>query len=157
LAPPAEGRDRSDRPGLVYRTNVAGLDETGYQERLAEQRASDRRRTFTNLGPHRDDLRFTRGGRDLRSYGSQGEQRTALLAMLLAERVWISERAGRPPLLLLDDVMSELDDSRRRALVSLLGRGGQTIVTTTDLHYFTSEELDTMGVVDLGIYSGSEC
>lgn len=149
LAPAEEGRERRDRPGLVYRTNAAGLDEAAYEERLAEQRSADRRRTFTNLGPHRDDLRFTRGGRDLRSYGSQGEQRTALLALLLAERAWVSERAGHPPLLLLDDVMSELDDKRRRALVALLSAGGQTIVTTTDLHYFTSEELATMKVVDI--------
>lgn len=150
LAPAPQGRERQDRPGLVYRTNVTGMDEPTYQQRLAEQRAADRRRTFTNLGPHRDDLRFTRGGRDLRGYGSQGEQRTALLALLLAERSCIAERAGHPPLLLLDDVMSELDDRRRRALVGLLRRRGQTVVTTTDLHYFTSEELATMTVVEIG-------
>lgn len=150
LAPTAEGRERQERPGLLYRTNVAGLDESVFGERLADQRVADRRRTFTHLGPHRDDLRFTLGGRDLRHYGSQGEQRTALLALLLAERAWISERTnGRPPLLLLDDVMSELDHRRRRALVSVLQREGQTVVTTTDLHYFTSEELATMTVVEL--------
>ncbi|MHB1344202.1 MAG: DNA replication/repair protein RecF [Thermoleophilia bacterium] len=150
LAPAPDGRERQERPGLVYRTNVAGLSEFEYRERLAESRAADRRRTFTHLGPHRDDLRFTLGGRDLRSYGSQGEHRTALLALLLAERAWISEREGRPPLLLLDDVMSELDDSRRRALVALLRGEGQAVVTTTDLHYFTSEELATMTVIEIG-------
>lgn len=149
LAPAPSGRERLDRPGLLYRTNVAGLGEAEYRERLASQRDADRRRTFTHVGPHRDDLRFTRGGRDLRDYGSQGEQRTALLALLLAERAWITERTARPPLLLLDDVMSELDDGRRRALVAVLRAEGQTVVTTTDLHYFTSEELATMVVVEI--------
>lgn len=135
------------KPGLIYRTNVADLDEPAYRHGLAEQRESDRKRTFTNLGPHRDDLRFVNDGRDLRSYGSQGEQRTAHLALLLAERGWATERTGRPPLLLLDDVMSELDEGRRRALMSLLRGGGQVVITTTDLHYFTQEELDGLRVV----------
>ncbi len=134
---------------LLYRTNVAALDEPSYRERLNDQRFADRRRTFTNLGPHRDDVRFTLGGRDLREYGSQGEQRTALLALVLAERSWVFETSGREQLLLLDDVMSELDDGRRRSLVALLSRDGQVVVTTTDLHYFTSEELCTMEVVEL--------
>jgi len=143
--------------GLRYRTNVADLDEGTYRELLAEQRVADYRRTFTNLGPHRDDVRFTLGGRDLRAFGSQGEQRTALLALVLAERSWVLESTGRTQLLLLDDVMSELDDRRRRSLVALLNREGQAVVTSTDLHYFTSEELCTMEVVELlgaGEHSG---
>ncbi|HZK49919.1 MAG TPA: DNA replication and repair protein RecF [Thermoleophilia bacterium] len=142
-------------PALVYRTNASDLDETGYRERLAEQRESDRRRTFTNLGPHRDDVRFTYQNRDLRSFGSQGEQRTALLALLLAERVWTAERTGSAPLLLLDDVMSELDEPRRRALIALLGEGGQVVITTTDLHHFGAEELLPMTVVPLGPPGGA--
>lgn len=146
LAPPRE----ESRPGLVYRTNVSELDETAYRQKLADQRDSDRRRTFTNLGPHRDDVRFTYQGRDLRSFGSQGEQRTALLALLLAERSWAAERTGRAPLLLLDDVMSELDEPRRRALMALLREGGQVVIATTDLHHFTAEELASATLVRLG-------
>ena len=71
-------------------------------------------------GPHRDDLASRLGGRELRAYGSQGQQRLALLALLLAEREAIAEQRGAPPLMLLDDVMSELDGIRRRALVELL-------------------------------------
>ena len=145
LAAPRE----AGRAALVYRTNAADLDEPAYRERLAQQRESDRRRTFTNLGPHRDDVRFTYEGRDLRSFGSQGEQRTALLALLLAERGWTAERTGRAPLLLLDDVMSELDEPRRRALVALLREGGQVVIATTDLHYFEADELASMTVVRL--------
>jgi DNA replication and repair protein RecF len=136
---------------LSYRTNVADCDEPAYRERLAAHRATDRQRTFTHAGPHRDDVRFLLEGRDLRDYGSQGEQRTAVLALLLAERAWQAhEGGGAVPMLLLDDVMSELDAVRRRALMGLLAGGGQTVLTTTDLHYFTPEELTGLTVVELG-------
>lgn len=135
---------------LSYRTNVADCDEPAYRERLAAHRATDRQRTFTHSGPHRDDVRFLLDGRDLRDYGSQGEQRTAVLALLLAERAWQAQEGGVVPMLLLDDVMSELDAARRRALMGLLVGGGQTVLTTTDLHYFTSEELAGLTVVELG-------
>jgi len=135
---------------LSYRTNVADCDEPAYRERLAAHRATDRQRTFTHSGPHRDDVRFLLDGRDLRDYGSQGEQRTAVLALLLAERAWQAQEGGVVPMLLLDDVMSELDAIRRRALMGLLAGGGQTVLTTTDLHYFTPEELERLTVVELG-------
>lgn len=135
---------------LAYRTNVADCDEPAYRERLAQERPNDRRRTFTHAGPHRDDVRFLLAGRDLRDYGSQGEQRTAILALVLAERTWRAQEGGAIPLLLLDDVMSELDESRRRALMSMLSGEGQAVLTTTDLHYFTAEELSRMTVVELG-------
>jgi hypothetical protein len=81
---------------------------------------ADLERGFTTHGPHRDELAFTREGRLLRSYGSQGQQRLALLALLLAERDAIAAVRGAPPLMLLDDVMSELDAGRRAQLVALL-------------------------------------
>jgi DNA replication and repair protein RecF len=105
-------------------------------------------RTYTHLGPHRDDLRLLRCGLDMRECASQGEQRTALLALVLAE--WeelLNGPAG--PLLLLDDVMSELDESRRRRLIAFTRRGGQTVVTTTDLRYFSEHELEQATIVDL--------
>jgi DNA replication and repair protein RecF len=71
------------------------------------------------------------GDRELRAFGSQGEQRTAVLALVLAEAELLAERRGSPPLLLLDDVLSELDRSRRAALLELLPPGGQAIVTAT--------------------------
>lgn len=134
---------------LVYRTNVADLDEESYRARLAGSREADKQRTYTHLGPHRDDLRLTRAGLDMRDHASQGEQRTALLALVLAE--WEQLLAGpAQPLLLLDDVMSELDISRRRRLVTFARRGGQTLITTTDLRYFAQDELETAHIVDLG-------
>jgi len=80
-----------------------------------------------------------RRGLDMRDCASQGEQRAALLALVLAE--WDYQcGVAQKPLLLLDDVMSELDEARRRALVALVRRGGQTVITTTDLRYFSPEE-----------------
>jgi DNA replication and repair protein RecF len=77
------------------------------------------------------DVAIAAAARDLRSFGSQGEQRTAVLALLLAEAELIEERRGTPPLLLLDDVLSELDLSRRRALVEQVEGRGQTVITAT--------------------------
>jgi DNA replication and repair protein RecF len=76
------------------------------------------------------------GGRELRAFGSQGQQRISVLALLVAERDAITEQRGSPPVMLLDDVMSELDHLRREALVNLLrAAGGQAVVTTTDLEH----------------------
>lgn len=134
---------------LTYRTNVSGLEEGEYRARLTEMRESDRRRGFTHLGPHRDDLRISVGGLDLRESGSQGEQRGVLLAMLLAEREFVAEAKERSPLLLLDDVMSELDATRRKSLMAMLFEGGQTVLTAADTHHFSDAELGRMSVVRL--------
>src|SRR5687768_10688784 len=84
---------------------------------LGEGLDADLERGFTQRGPHRDDLALLRDGRELRAYGSQGEQRMSLLALLLAEREALAAARGGAPLLLLDDVMSELDEGRRERLV----------------------------------------
>jgi len=91
----------------------------------------DLERCVTGLGPHLDDVSVRSGGRDLRSFGSQGEQRLAVLSLLLAEAELITERRGVPPLLLFDDVLSELDATRRRSLADRIARTGQTVVTAT--------------------------
>jgi DNA replication and repair protein RecF len=92
----------------------------------------DLERGTTSLGPHLHDVVIAAGGRDLRSFGSQGEQRLALLALLLAEAETIADRTGVPPLLLLDDVLSELDPGRRRILAARVRSAGQSLVTATD-------------------------
>jgi DNA replication and repair protein RecF len=91
----------------------------------------DLERGSTGAGPHLDDIALTSGSRDLRSFGSQGEQRLTVLALLLAEAELITERRGFAPLLLLDDVLSELDPTRRRVLAERVQGGGQTLVTAT--------------------------
>jgi DNA replication and repair protein RecF len=111
-------------------TSAATADELAAE--LAERLGSDLERGFTGHGPHRDDLVFAREGRSMRAYASQGEQRLALLALLLAEREVVAQARGRPPLMLLDDVMSELDAERRERLTTHLA-DGQSVISTTDL------------------------
>lgn len=122
-------------PALAYRPRSKAADAEGLAAELAERHQRDVERGFTEHGPHRDDLALTREGRELRAYGSQGQQRLALLALLLAEREAIAATREAVPLMLLDDVMSELDGDRRSRLVQLLRAGGQSVITTTDLDH----------------------
>jgi DNA replication and repair protein RecF len=98
---------------------------------LAARLDRDLDRGATGIGPHLDDIQILAGDRDLRAFGSQGEQRLAVLALLLAEAELVKERRSSPPLLLLDDVLSELDPERRRILADRLRTYGQTLITTT--------------------------
>src|SRR5205085_1307276 len=91
----------------------------------------DLERGATSVGPHLDEVVLRAGDRDLRSFGSQGEQRLTVLALLLAEAELLQERRGFAPLLLLDDVLSELDPGRRERLALRLEQLGQTVVTAT--------------------------
>ena len=102
-------------------------------------------------GPACGPVDLPRGGRDLRLFGSQGEQRAAVLALLLAEQQLAAARTGTRGTLFLDDVMSELDDSRRRLLVRMLASAGQAIITTTNRQYFTEDELRGATVIELPV------
>ena len=129
---------------LVYAGRVATAEE------LDSRLARDLERGITGAGPHLDDVGIFSAERDLRSFGSQGEQRLAVLALLLAEAAALVERRGRPPLLLFDDVLSELDRTRREALVALLPAGGQTLMTSTAADALAVEP-DQLLVVSPGI------
>ena len=122
---------RADELGLE-RVSLRYEGEPPTREGLAAALDRDLERGTTSLGPHLDDVVLVAGDRDLRSFGSQGEQRLALLALLLAEAETIADRTGVPPLLLLDDVLSELDPDRRRILAARVGSLGQALVTATD-------------------------
>jgi DNA replication and repair protein RecF len=140
-------------PELVYRPRSKAKDAEQLRAELAERIQSDIERGFSGHGPHRDDLAALRDGRDLRAYGSQGQQRLALLALLLSEREAIAARRQTPPVMLLDDVMSELDQTRRRSLVALLRKtGGQSVITATDLEQVPGSE--EAGVTRLAVSSG---
>ena len=131
------------------RSQAATAEELAAE--LATRVDSDLERGFTGHGPHRDELVLQRDGRELRAYGSQGEQRLALLALLLAEREALAEARGRVPLVLLDDVMSELDAERRGLLAARLRAGGQAVVTTTELaHVPDHEAACEIAVADIG-------
>jgi len=105
--------------------------ESPTAEQLESRLARDLERGSTGLGPHLDDIVIAAGERDLRSFGSQGEQRLAVLSLLLGEAELIAERRGIPPLLLLDDVLSELDSGRREVLAGRIAGRGQTVITAT--------------------------
>ena len=110
-----------------------------YQRKLQSRRGRELAAGLTLYGPHRDDLRFVANGRDLRMYGSRGQQRTAALAIKLAELQVSTATTGVAPVLLLDDVMSELDVQRRSTLLAALNGVEQAIITTTDWNDFTPE------------------
>lgn len=122
-------------PAVAYRPRSRAADAEQLAAELAERHQQDLERGFTGHGPHRDDLAITREGRELRAYGSQGQQRLGLLALLLAEREAIAATRDATPVMLLDDVMSELDRDRRSRLVNLLRGRGQSVITTTDLEH----------------------
>jgi len=149
--PPASRRATRSRPGRPAWRNSApsssprteepqGLAEAVLRYEgepptpaaLEERLERDLDRGVTGLGPHLDDVAIASGTRELRSFGSQGEQRLVVLALLLAEAELLAERRGGVPLLLLDDVLSELDPARRRILAARVAGVGQALVTATD-------------------------
>jgi DNA replication and repair protein RecF len=122
--------ERAEELGLP----AAGLAYEGEEptvEALERLLPRDLERGTTGAGPHLDEIAIRSGERDLRAFGSQGEQRLAFLSLLLAEAALLGERRPAPPLLLLDDVLSELDAERRRVLLRRVRGQGQTLITTT--------------------------
>jgi DNA replication and repair protein RecF len=112
-----------------------------FRARLAELQRRERLQGMTLAGPHRDDIAFLAGGVDLRAYGSRGQQRTAALALKLAEVGLMQEATGERPVLLLDDVMSELDPRRRAYLQQVILEQEQVVLTATELAFFAPEFL----------------
>lgn len=107
--------------------------EPGARAALARNRAADTARGATTIGPHRDEVLVEVGGREARLFGSQGQQRTAVIALKMATLVLAAEDRGHPPLLLLDDILSDLDASRRASLVALTAEiAGQAVLTCTE-------------------------
>lgn len=120
----------------VYEPDVK---EDDYRDKLNKCRENDIRSGSTSAGPHRDDINFTLNGVDLRKYGSQGQQRTASLSVKLSEIDLIRSRINDSPVLLLDDVLSELDSTRQKCLINSLG-GIQTLITCTGLDEFIKND-----------------
>ncbi|HTA05625.1 MAG TPA: DNA replication and repair protein RecF [Solirubrobacteraceae bacterium] len=118
---------------LEYKPRSRAADADEFVAELQSRLPADLERGYTGHGPHRDELALLRDGRELRAFGSQGEQRLALLSLLLAERSVLAAQRSRTPLMLLDDVMSELDADRRELLAEELSSGGQSVIATTDL------------------------
>jgi DNA replication and repair protein RecF len=116
---------------LAYAPRAAG-EAAEIRAGLAERRDADLKLGRSSWGPHLDEVKLSVDGRALRKYGSQGQQRAGLLALLFAEREALLAARRVTPLLLLDDVMSELDPGRRERLVARLAAGGQTLITAAD-------------------------
>jgi DNA replication and repair protein RecF len=119
-------------------------------EQISTRSAQEIERRVSLVGPHRDDVVFTIGERDARSFASQGQQRTLALAWKLAEVEVVRSVMSKTPVLLLDDVMSELDQDRRAALTAVMQQDIQTFVTTTNTGYFDPALLRSAVVVDMG-------
>jgi len=137
----APGEAMAARLGITYATNAPALPGESARDALARRLADTAEKEVWNgttvIGPHRDDVVFELDGRDLSSFASRGQQRTAILAFKLAELDLLTEQDGHPPLLLLDDVFSELDPDRRGHLVRRIAELPQAFVTTT-----TADDLD---------------
>lgn len=141
---------------LIYRAS-AGIGVEAISAGLIERREADIAARRTTWGPHHDELRLEVDGRQLRRFGSQGQQRLGLLSLMFAERTALVA-AGRPvPLLVLDDVMSELDSSRRERLIELLGDEGQAVVTAAEGALIPdSPTVSRVGITDLLAGSGEK-
>jgi DNA replication and repair protein RecF len=112
-----------------------------FAEAVASSYAADVARGSTSVGPHRDDWRFWLNGRNLGSYGSRGQQRSAILALKMAEINWMKQQTGETPVLLLDEVVAELDEQRRALLLHYVQQSSQAILTATDPGMFTTDFL----------------
>jgi DNA replication and repair protein RecF len=113
----------------------------GYSEALREAHSVDVERGTTSVGPHRDDFEILLGGVNLTTFGSQGQQRLATLALKFAARDYVRGAVGEDPILLFDDVMSELDERRREYLAGYFLESTQAVISTTNLEYFDDEIL----------------
>ena len=131
---------------VIYENNVSiDIDAENYKEMYFDKVKKNRKRDFyrknTSIGPHKDDLKILINGIDARSYGSQGQQRTAALSLKLAEIKLIEEETNEKPILLLDDVLSELDISRQQFLISTL-KDLQIFITTTEINELLNSKID---------------
>ncbi len=134
----------AEPPGLGW-WQEHGQDETAVSAKLHESLetslAADLARGATTVGPHRDDWQFLLNGRSLSSYGSRGQQRTAILALKMAEINWMTRQTGETPVLLLDEVVAELDAQRRALLLDTVKHAHQAFLTATDPAMFSRDFL----------------
>ena len=131
--------DGSESLTIEYRPNVALSNDTyeegiagALQEKLAERRGQELARGMTVTGPHRDDLALALNGMEAAAFASRGQTRTAVLALKLAEASYLREMRGQEPVILLDDVLSELDAARREQVIGHVAQYHQTLITTAD-------------------------
>ena len=139
--------------GVVYQTDMTGFSKEEAKADLIEKLSLDTEKQlrlgYTLRGPHRDDIKFTVDGVDIRKYGSQGQQRTAALSLKLAEVSLMEEITGERPVLILDDVFGEIDAARQNRLLEYIG-GTQTLVAATEFNKTPRGEKRTAAHVGAG-------
>lgn len=139
---------------VTYERNVL---EEDFEDSIRRNREKDIKLKMSHTGPHRDDLNFSIGDVDIRRYGSQGQQRTTALSLKLAEIELVKQKSRDLPVLLLDDVLSELDGNRQRYLLDSI-TGVQTLITCTGIDDFVENnfQIDRLFYVEDGIVSESQ-
>lgn len=128
-------------PNVSWTTDDPTQVQQAFLDKIEQRRTAEKHQGSSMVGTHRDEIEFTINGTPARFYGSQGQQRTLVLALKLAELQLIEEVVGEPPLLLLDDVLAELDPSRQNQLLDTIQSHFQTIITTTHLNSFDANWL----------------
>ena len=136
-----------------YRLGQAEEVASGLERAMREHKEIEAARGYTLYGPHVDDFKFLAGGRDLRQFGSEGEQRTGVLALRCAEVAAMRDRMGRHPVVLLDDVYAELDSARAEALTALISRFDQIILTSSRPGPLEDEEIHRITVSEGSVIS----
>jgi DNA replication and repair protein RecF len=139
-------------PNVPMTNDLPGEIQTAFLEKIQARSMAEKYQGSSMVGPHRDEVEFSINGTPARQYGSQGQQRTLVLALKLAELKLIEEVIGEPPLLLLDDVLAELDLSRQNQLLEAIQDRFQTLITTTHLGSFDAQWLNSSQIlyVDAG-------
>ncbi|MGI8922869.1 MAG: DNA replication/repair protein RecF [Fimbriimonadales bacterium] len=131
--------DSVEELALTYKPADEASTEEGHLNELAKSRRQDIVAGFTTVGPHRDDFYIGIDGSSSRAFGSQGQQRTAVLAIKLSVALYWRDRMRIVPIVLLDDIMSDLDERRRNLVMSVSGNLGQVVITATDIHQILPE------------------
>ena len=133
---------------MLFRSYEPDVKLSEFEDKLRNSQDRDMRSKMTSVGPHRDDFSFMVGDVDIRKYGSQGQQRTAALSLKLSEIELVKKITRDTPVLLLDDVLSELDSNRRNFLLDSIG-DIQTIITCTGLEEFVNHRFEMNKVYEV--------
>ncbi|MEB3337463.1 MAG: DNA replication/repair protein RecF [Leptolyngbyaceae bacterium] len=146
-AGPREGGEHPIMVPEVTQPNDLAIVQQAFWDKIQQRAIAEQYQGTTLVGPHRDEVEFTINGTPARQYGSQGQQRTLVLALKLAELKLIEEVIGESPLLLLDDVLAELDLSRQNQLLDAIQDRFQTLITTTHLGSFDAQWLNSSQIL----------
>ncbi|MEA5535748.1 DNA replication/repair protein RecF [Crocosphaera sp. XPORK-15E] len=134
-------------PNVISKVDEPRQVQQNFLEKIEQRRIAEQQLGTTVVGPHRDDVELNINHTPAKSYGSQGQQRTLVLALKLAELQLIEDVIGEPPLLLLDDVLAELDPNRQNQLLDVIQGRFQTLITTTYLHSFDAQWLESSQIL----------